>query len=266
MQVQQRHLPHVAGERVRAAVLGPGPVQVPAQVAEQPPGRRVVLHAAGLADDLRVGLAQRGGAAEAGEQDPHLGGVQRRRCLVTVLQRVEQLGAQQLRQPGQGELVHPEPGLLAGHPGGQLVTGQRGDRALAAQPLVVEAAQPAAGDALPVAAGDPALRGPGQRPGPGDERRDRLGPVLAPGSAHAGNTGRRSADRLHSRAPRTGPRRSGRVARGGGAASNSAQHRPGATRARRQPSQRPDGRRVAVGHPGVRHGHAAVRALTPGRR
>ena len=56
------------------------------------------------------------------------------------------------------------------------------------------------------------------------------------------------------------PRRSGLVARGGGAESNSAQGRPALTRARRQPSQRPDGRRVAVVHPGVRHGHAAVRA------
>ncbi len=179
MQVQQRHLPHVAGERVRAGVLGPGPVQVPAQVAEQPPGRRVVDRAAGLADDLRVGFAQRDCIAEAGEQDPHLGGVQRRRGLVTLLQRVEQLGAQQLRQPGQGELVHPEPGPLAGHPGRQLVTGQQ---APAVQPLVMEAAQPAPGDALPVAASDPAFRGPGQRAGPRDERRDRLGPVLAPGA------------------------------------------------------------------------------------
>ena len=56
------------------------------------------------------------------------------------------------------------------------------------------------------------------------------------------------------------PRCSGLVARGGGAESNSAQVRPVLTRARRQPSQRPDGRRVAVGHPGVRHGQAAVRA------
>ena len=117
-----------------------------------------------------------------------------------LLQRVKQLGAQQLRQPGQGELVHPEPGPLAGDPGGQLVAGQRGD-ALAAQPLVMEAAQPAAGDALAVAAGDPALRGPGQRPGPGDERRDRLGPVLAPGAFVPEAQARRSAGRLRSRAP-----------------------------------------------------------------
>ena len=106
-------------------MLGPGPVQVPAQVAEQPPGPRVVDHAAGLADHLRVGLAQRGGVAEAREQDPHLGGVQRRRCLVTVLQPVEQLDAQQFRQPGQRELPHPEAGPLAGHPGRQLVPRQQ---------------------------------------------------------------------------------------------------------------------------------------------
>jgi hypothetical protein len=55
------------------------------------------------------------------------------------------------------------------------------------------------------------------------------------------------------------PGRSGRVVRGGGAMSNSAQPIPALVRARRQPSQRPDGRRVTVGHPGVRHGHAAVR-------
>ena len=158
MQAEHRCLPHITGERVRAGVLSPGLVQVTEQVAEQPPGRRVVLRAARLADHLHVDAAQRGGAAEAGEQDPHLGGVQRRRGLVTLLQRVEQLGAQQLRQPGQGELVHPEAGPLAGHPGGQLVTGQQ---APAVQPLVMEAAQPAAGDALPVAAGDPAPDGAG---------------------------------------------------------------------------------------------------------
>ena len=54
--------------------------------------------------------------------------------------------------------------------------------------------------------------------------------------------------------------RSGRRARGGGAASKAAQPIPAVLRARRQPSQRPDVRRVAVGHPGVRHGQAAVRA------
>jgi hypothetical protein len=178
-QVKQRHLPHVAGERVRAGVVGPGPVQVPAQAAEQAPGSGVVDHAAGLADDLRVGFAQRDCIAEAGEQDPDLGGVQRRWRLVTLLQRVEQLGAQQLRQPGEGELVHPEPRPLAGDPGRQIVTGQQ---APAVQPLVVETAQPAPGDSLPVAASDPAFRGPGQRAGSRDERRDRLGPVLAPGA------------------------------------------------------------------------------------
>src|SRR5450759_3721965 len=42
-QVEQRHLPYVAGERVRAGVLVPGPLQVSAQVAEQASGGRVVL-------------------------------------------------------------------------------------------------------------------------------------------------------------------------------------------------------------------------------
>jgi hypothetical protein len=55
----------------------------------------------------------------------HLGGVQWRRGLVTVLQPVEQLDAQQFGQPGQRELVHPEPGPLAVHPGRQLVTAEQ---------------------------------------------------------------------------------------------------------------------------------------------
>ena len=75
--------------------------------------------------------------------------------------------------------MHPQAGPFAGHPGGQLVTGQD---APAVQPLVVETAQPAPGDALPVTARDPAFRGPGQRAGPRGERRNRLGPVLAPGA------------------------------------------------------------------------------------
>ena len=179
LQVEQDHLPHVTGERVGAGILRPCPVQMPAQAAEQPAGRGVVNRAARFADGLRVGFAQRAGAAEPAEQDPDLGGVQRRRCLVTLLQCVEQLGAQQFGQPGQGELVHPEPGVLAGDPGRQVVTGQQ---ALPVQPLIVEAAQTAPGDALAVTAGDPAFAGPGERACPGDERRDRLGPVLAPGT------------------------------------------------------------------------------------
>jgi hypothetical protein len=42
-----------------------------------------------------------------------------------VLQPVEQLDAQQFGQPGQRELVHPEPGPLAVHPGRQLVTAEQ---------------------------------------------------------------------------------------------------------------------------------------------
>jgi len=76
-----------------------------------------------------VGVAPRGSIAEAGEQDPHLGGVQPPGRLVTVLQRVEQLDSEQLGQPSQGELVDPEAGPLAGHPGRQLVTRQRGQPA-----------------------------------------------------------------------------------------------------------------------------------------
>ena len=102
MQVQQRDLPDIAGERVSAAVPGPGLVQVPAQVAEQSAGSGVVLHPAGFADGLRVGLAQRGGAVEAGQQDPDLGGVQRRGCVIAELQSEQQLGLQQFRQARPG--------------------------------------------------------------------------------------------------------------------------------------------------------------------
>lgn len=54
---------------------------------------------------------------------------------------------------------------------------------------------------------------------------------------------------------------SGRVGWVGGAASKSSQPTPSVVRARRQPSQRRRWKRVAVGHPGVQHGHAAVRWL-----
>jgi len=69
---------------------------VAAQVAEQATGRRVVGHSAGLADLLGVGLSQRGGAGQAGQQDPHLAGVQGRGCLITALQRVEDLDTHQV--------------------------------------------------------------------------------------------------------------------------------------------------------------------------
>ena len=140
LQVKQCHLPDVAGERIGSGVLGTGSFQVPAQVAEQSPGRGVVLHAAALADSLGVGVAQRAGRAQAGEQDPHLAGVQRRRRLVTALQRVEHLSAEHLGQAGQGELVHPEQGRLGGDPCGQLAGRQAGDIVTAAEPDVVEPA------------------------------------------------------------------------------------------------------------------------------
>jgi hypothetical protein len=177
---QQRDLPDVAGERVGPRVLGPRLVQVPAQVAEQPAGSRVVLHPARLADKPRIGLAQRGGSVETGQQDPDLGGVQRRGCLIAALQGEQHLGLQQIRQAGQGELVHSQAGPLGGDPRCELLAGQRRDGMRALQPLVVETAQPAAGGTFTVTAGDPAVAGPLQRPGPGDERRDGFGAVLAP--------------------------------------------------------------------------------------
>ncbi len=179
-QVQQGDLPDVAGERVGAAVPGPGLVQVPAQVTEQSPGRRVVLRPAGLADGQLTGLAQRGGAVKAGQQDPDLGGVQRRGRLIAAPQRERHLGLQQFRQPGQGELVHSEAGPPGGYPGCELLARQHGDGVRAKQPLVMETAQPATGDAFTVTAGDPASGGPRERPGPGDERRDGFAAVLAP--------------------------------------------------------------------------------------
>jgi hypothetical protein len=96
-------------------------------------------HAAGLADRLGVGVAQRAGAAQAREQNPHLAGIQRRGRLVTLLQRVAQLDSEHLGQPGQRELMYPQPRLLVGDPAGQLRRRQRGGVA-AAEPVVVEAA------------------------------------------------------------------------------------------------------------------------------
>ena len=155
--------------------------------------------------------------------------------------------------------MRPEQGPLAGDPGCQLVVRQRGHLVLTQQPLPVKAAQPPAGGAFPVAACHPALRSPGQRPGPGDERRRRLAvPFRQLRSC-------RKHSPLQCRSPSQPgtvqrPGCNGRMTRGGGAASNSAQPIPAVNRARRQPSQRPDVRRVVVGHPGVRHDQAAVRA------
>jgi len=160
----------------------PRHVQVPSQVAEQAADRRVVLHAPGLAHARGVGAAHRGRTGEPGQQDPHLGRVQRRRGLVAPLQREQELGAQQLGQAGQGELVRSQQRPLGGDPGGQLVGPQRGHVTLAQQPVVVEPAQPAAADLLAAAAGDGAVPAAGQRPGPGDERLHRLGLALTPGT------------------------------------------------------------------------------------
>ena len=88
-----------AGERIRAGVADPGPVQVSARVAEQPARGPSCTACRRTRRRLRVSLAQRGGAGEAGEQDPDLGGIQRRRRLVTLLQRVEQLHAEQPGSP-----------------------------------------------------------------------------------------------------------------------------------------------------------------------
>jgi hypothetical protein len=181
VQAQQRHLPEVTGERVRTGVLDPGPVQVPTQIGEQPSGRRVVLHATAFADRFRVGLAQRRRPGQPAEQGPHLCGIQRRRGQVTLLQRVECLDARQLAQPGQAELVHPEPGLRRGHPPGQS-TVRPSVRICSQVTLVVETAEPAAGDLLAGASGDQAVLGARERAGPGGVVGHRLGrPGAAPG-------------------------------------------------------------------------------------
>ena len=153
---------------------------MPAQVAEQPSGRGVVDRPAGLADHLWVSIAQRPGVAEAAEQDPHLGGIQRWWRLIALLQPVEQLDAQPFGQPGQAELVHPEPRLLPGHPGVELLARQCGGVVVALEPVVVQPAQLATADAFPAATGDPTPRGCGQRAGPGDERRERFASVGVP--------------------------------------------------------------------------------------
>ena len=151
------------------------------QVPEQSGGRGVVNGAAALADGRRVGVPQRSGPGQAGQQDPHLGGIHRRRGQVTALQRVEHLDAEQLGQPGQAELVHPEQGPLRGHPRGQSI-GRPPVRIGSQVTLVVETAEPAAGELLAGAAGDQAVLGTPERVGPGGEVRHGLGrPGPAPG-------------------------------------------------------------------------------------
>ena len=154
--------------------------------------------------------------------------------------------------------MHSQAGPLGGDPRREPLAGQRPDGVRAQQPLVVEAAQPATGDVLAVAAGDPALVSAPQRPGPGDERRDGLGAVLAPAALVPEAQPRavqvtfaagHRATLREQRPPHAGRRCGVELIPAG----------PGRTRARRHPSQRPDGRRVPVGHRGVRHGHAEVR-------
>jgi len=97
------------------------------------------------------------------------------------LQPVEHLDAEQLAQPGQAELVHPEQGRLRGHPPGQPIGGS-GGRIGSQVTVVVETAQAAAGDVLAGAAGDKAVLGARQRVGLGGEVRHGLGrPGAAPG-------------------------------------------------------------------------------------
>ena len=129
------------------------------------------------------GSASRSEAAppRRAEQDPHLGGVQRRRGLVTVLQRVEQLDAQQFGQPGQGELVHPEPGPLARPPRPSSSSDRCDAGSVRSSRLSWKRHSPRRAMLFAVAAGDPAVRGPGQRAGPGDESATgSVDPVLAP--------------------------------------------------------------------------------------
>lgn len=121
LEVNQRHLPDVAGVGIGTGVLCPGPLQVPAQVTDQAPDRPVVLHSAGLAHSLEVGGAKRGGLCEAGHQDPHLQGVKWRRGVVTTLQGVQQLGGHHVAEAGQGELVGSQPGALVCDPGRQIL-------------------------------------------------------------------------------------------------------------------------------------------------
>jgi hypothetical protein len=98
-----------------------------------------------------------------------------------LLQRVERLDAHQLAQPGQAELVPPEPGLRRGHPRGQS-TVRPSVRICSQVTVVVEAAEPAAADVLAGAPGHQAVLGARERAGPGGEVRHGLGrPGAAPG-------------------------------------------------------------------------------------
>lgn len=101
--------------------------------------------------------------------------------MITALQCVKELGAGQLGQPGQGELVSSQQRSLGGDPRIQVRCPQAGRVVLAEQPAVVEPAQSAAADLFPVAAGDSAVAAAGKRPGAGNEHLDQLGRVLAPG-------------------------------------------------------------------------------------
>ena len=153
-----------------------------AQVPEQAFDRRVVLHTTAITHRPRVGVANRTSPVQAADEDPHLQWVQRRWILVTALQRVEQLQPHPLRQASQGELVSRDPGLLLGHPRGQVVVGERSDMALTLQALAVEPAQPSPADALATTAGHQTGFAAPQRSGAGDELVHQPAAGSAPGT------------------------------------------------------------------------------------
>ena len=263
LQVQQRHLPHVAGERVGAGVLRPRPGPGAGAGRGTGPGSPRCMHAAGLADDLRVGRRaarrrRRGGrAGSAPRWGPAAAGSGR----AAAARKAALCAAVRAARPGRTGA--PRAGAARWRP--RPPARRRSAAALAVQPLSWKRHNPRRVTLSRSQPATPHLRGPGERPGPRDERLDRLGPVLAPGTLMP--EAQAAAVQLalaagHRAVPAAC---SGRVARGGGAASNSSQSTPHAARARRQPRSAGDVAAVAVGQPGVRHGHAAVRRC-PGRR
>jgi hypothetical protein len=123
-----------------------------AKVAEEPSYRRVVLTTAGLADRVGIGPAHAAGPFQAGDEDPHLYWVERRRHLVPTLQGIEQLEAHDFGEPRHRELVQHCPGPLACHPCSQIIDGDRLEiGAVVPETVVVKGAEPARADALAAA-------------------------------------------------------------------------------------------------------------------
>ena len=180
------------------------------------------LYAAPPLSQTASGSASRsdGRPGQPAEQDPHLRRIDRQRGQVTLLQRVEHLDAHQLGQPGQAELVDPEPRLRRGHPPGQS-TVRRVDPDLFAGNACRGNGRARGGASCSRA--QPATRQSWARGTGGPGRRNRPPTRSTRDGARrvrAGNTTRSSATRSRNRAPRNAPTgSSGRTGCRGGSAS-----------------------------------------------